>query len=286
MGLSKYRVTGGKGFELAKFDTGPGDKPLFAKEERLDVLATNVELIRALQDKLYAEGKASVLVIFQGMDGAGKDGVIRNVIRVNPQGVKIHSFKQPSRKELAHDFLWRAVKCLPELGMMGVFNRSYYEDVLIVAVRELYKHLNVLDRCKDENTIKRRFEQIRNFEKHLWESGTIVIKVFLHLSRDEQRKRFLSRIDEDSKNWKFTRSDMAERELWTEYQEAFEAAIKNTSTEKAPWWVVPADSKKYARAVVSEILLKALEKIDPHYPPVTDEHKKELQECRKVLLES
>jgi len=277
-------VTSGKKFKLDNFETVPGRNPIYEKKERANILRDNRDKIRAYQSRLYADSKAGLLIIFQGMDGGGKDSAIRNVIGVNPQGVYVHSFKQPSSEELRHDFLWRAVKVLPERGMIAVFNRSYYEDVLIVKVHELYKNLNILDRCKGDGTIERRYLQIKNFEDYLWESGILTVKLFLHLSKDEQRKRFLKRIDREDKNWKFSDSDMKERNFWCAYQAAFEAAIAATSTQRNPWWIVPADNKEYTHAVISEIILETLKEIKPQYPSVTEKQRLILMESKKTLI--
>jgi len=283
MSIDKYKIADNKQFKLENYSTNPGKEPLYTKEERKEVLERNKEEIRAYQDKLYADGRAGLLIIFQGIDGGGKDSAIRDVIGVNPQGVMVHSFKQPSSMELRHDYLWRAVKVLPERGMIAVFNRSYYEDVLVVKVHELYKNLNILDRCKDDDTITRRYRQIRNFEDYLWENGIITVKIFLNLSKDEQCKRFLKRIDREDKNWKFSDSDLKERGHWEDYQEAFEQSIAETATVRNPWWIVPADNKKYTHAVISEIILNALKEIDPHYPVVTEEQKYILKQSREIL---
>jgi len=285
MSIKKYKVTSGKGFELKAFETKPGDSPVFAKDEWLEVLEANKLELRALQSKLYADGRAGVLILFQGMDGGGKDSAIKHVIGVNPQGVQVSSFKQPSKKELAHDYLWRYARELPERGMIGIFNRSYYEDVLVVKVHELYKNLNILDRCKGNDTIAKRYKHLRDFEAYLWDNGIITIKIFLNLSKDEQRKRFIKRIDREDKNWKFSDSDLKERGFWYDYRRAFEEAIIETSTKANPWWVVPADNKKYARAVISQIIKEQLEAIEPMYPIVSDEQKTMLQESRVLLVD-
>ena len=283
MGIEMYRTADDKNFKLADYSTGPGKTPLYEKNERAKVLEDNREQMRAYQDKLYADGRAALLIIFQGIDGGGKDSAIRDVIGVNPQGVMVHSFKQPSSMELRHDYLWRAVNVLPERGMIAVFNRSYYEDVLIVKVRELYKSLNILDRCKDGGTIERRYAQIKNFEDYMWDNGIITVKFFLHLSKDEQRKRFLKRIDREEKNWKFSESDITEREYWDMYQDAFEKAIAATATKNNPWWIIPADNKAYSHAVISDVILGAFKEIDPRYPVVTDAQKQMLKESREIL---
>ena len=283
MDISKYKVTSGEGFKLEDFQTKPGKDSLWGKSERIEVLERNKQEIRSYQSKLYADGRAGVLILFQGMDGGGKDSAIQNVIGVKPQGVVVNSFKEPSKKELSHDYLWRYARALPERGMMGVFNRSYYEDVLIVRVHELYKNLNILDRCKDAHTIDRRYRHIRNFEEYLWDNGILTVKIFLNLSKDEQRRRFIGRIDREDKNWKFSDSDLKERGFWYAYRDAFEAAIAKTSTEENPWWIVPADNKKYARALISQLILEKMKEINPVYPAVSEDQKKMLRESRKLL---
>jgi len=285
MSVKKYKVTTGKDFELKKYETGPGEAPIFAKSDWLGILETNKEELRALQSKLYADGRAGVLILFQGMDGGGKDSAIKHVIGVNPQGVKVNSFKQPTKKELSHDYLWRYARELPERGMIGIFNRSYYEDVLVVKVHELYKNLNILERCKGDKTIEKRYKHLRDFEAYLWDNGILTIKIFLNLSKDEQRKRFIKRIDREDKNWKFSDSDLKERGFWYDYRKAFEEAIKETSTKQNPWWVVPADNKKYARAVISQIIMEQLAAIEPMYPVVSEEQKQMLQESRALLVD-
>jgi len=285
MSVEKYRVSSGDKFKLKKYETAPGDTPVFAKDSWLQVLEENREKIRASQSKLYADGRAGVLILFQGMDGGGKDSAIKHVIGVNPQGVMVSSFKQPSRKELAHDYLWRYAKAVPERGMIGIFNRSYYEEVLVVKVHGLYKNLNILERCKNDDAIAKRYKHIRDFEEYLWDTGIITVKIFLNLSKDEQRKRLIKRIDREDKNWKFSDGDLKERGFWDEYRDAFEQAIAQTSSESAPWWVVPADDKKYARAVISRIIAERLREINPAYPKVSDAQKELLQESKKLLVD-
>ena len=285
MVINKYKVSSGKGFDLDNYSTDPGPNPVYEKKDREDVLKLNREAIRTYQSRLYADGKAGILIIMQGMDGGGKDSAIRNVIGVNPQGVKVYNFRQPSSRELAHDYLWRVVPALPERGMIAIFNRSYYEDVLIVKVHELYKNLNILERCKGGDTIAKRYAQINNFEDYLWDNGILTIKIFLHLSKDEQRKRFLKRIDREDKNWKFSDNDLRERAYWDRYQEAYNAAIISTSTDNNPWWIVPADKKDYTHALISEIILEKLKEINPHYPPVTDEQRRVLTASRNTLVD-
>ena len=282
MDIEKYRAADVKDLKLSDYYTAPG-KERYKKADLEDVLEKNKAEIRAYQSKLYADGKAGLLIVFQGIDGGGKDSAIANVIGVNPQGVMVHSFKAPSAEELRHDYLWRIAKVLPERGMIAVFNRSHYEDVLVVKVHSLYKGLNILERCKDDETIARRYKHIKNFEDYIWENGIITVKIFLNLSKEEQRKRFLKRIDREDKNWKFSDADLKERAYWDHYQDAFEQAIAATATANNPWWIVPADKKLYAHAVISEIVLKTLRDIGPRYPIVTDAQKETLSRNRDIL---
>lgn len=252
-------------------------------------MAKNIQRISELQDKLYAEGREGVVLMIQAMDAAGKDGTIKHVFTgINPAGVKVANFKSPTSRELAHDYLWRCISELPERGTIGVFNRSYYEDVLIVRVLDLWKGYKWPARCCDmpkEEFFDRRYRQIRDFETYLTENGYRVIKVFLNVSKEEQSRRFLSRIDEQSKNWKFSAGDLKTSSKWDEYMEAFEAAISGTSTPGAPWLLVPADQKWVARYLVSEALLKTLEQIDPQYPEMSDEDREAMDACRIQLVE-
>ena len=285
MDIKKYKVTGPEGSDLSGFPERCIKNEVSKKELRAKT-RENTEKLSGLQDMLYAEGKVGVLIIFQAMDAAGKDSAIKHVMSgVNPQGVNVHSFKQPSKEELAHDYLWRAVKVLPERGKIAIFNRSYYEDVLVVKVHKLYEKQTLPERCKAEDTIEKRYKQIKDFEDYLWENGIVTIKFFLHLSKTEQRKRFLKRIDRKDKNWKFSQGDLAEREYWDEYQAAYQAAIRETATEKNPWYIVPADKKEYTRAVISEVLLDVMSGIDPRYPTVSEEQEAELLECKRRLTE-
>jgi len=283
--INKYKVTGKKGFDLDDFDTK--DKGGFISVGDVQSAITqNVKKISALQAKLYAEGKVALLIIFQAMDAAGKDGAIKHVMSgINPQGVHVYSFKQPSAEELSHDYLWRAAKVLPERGKIAIFNRSYYEDVLIVKVHKLYEKLNLPDFCKNENTIENRYRQIRNFEDYLWENGIVTVKFFLHMSEETQRKRFLQRIDKKDKNWKFSEADINERGFWNDYQQAYKAAIEATATKNNPWYVVPADKKLYTRVVVSEILLDIMKTIDPQFPKISQEQENALTVYRQRLTE-
>jgi len=250
------------------------------------IVEQNIAELADLQAKLYAEGKYGLLIVFQALDAAGKDSAIKHVMSgVNPQGVDVFSFKQPSAEELSHDYLWRAAKVLPARGKIAIFNRSYYEDVLVVKVHKLYEKQNLPDCVKAKDIIKRRYEQICHFENYLWENGIVTAKFFLHLSKEEQRKRFMKRIDQKEKNWKFSDADIRERAYWDDYQDAYHAAISATATKRNPWYVIPADKKWYSRAVISETLLGVLKEIDPKYPTVSAEQEAELAECKRKLKE-
>jgi PPK2 family polyphosphate:nucleotide phosphotransferase len=252
-------------------------------QERLE---EHVEELSSLQRLHYASNRYALLLIFQGMDAAGKDGAIRHVMSgVNPQGCEVFSFKQPSAEELEHDFLWRTTCRLPERGRIGIFNRSYYEEVLIVRVHpEILRSQELPEELRDEKDIwKERYCSIVNLEEHLHRNGTRIIKFFLHLSKDEQRKRFLERIDEPDKNWKFSLSDSHERKYWKDYMEAYEACLNATSTHHAPWYVVPADDKENARLIVSQIVLDALNELKMAYPKTTAKRRRELNVIRKQL---
>ncbi len=255
------------------------------KAEAREHVAQNVERLSDLQEKLYAQDSYGVLILFQAMDAAGKDGVIRHVMSgVNPQGCHITSFKSPSSEELDHDYLWRAHKALPERGMIGIFNRSYYEEVLVVKVHEEFLAKQKLPPdTRDEKIWKRRYEDINNFEEYLVQNGILVLKFFLNLSHKEQKKRFLSRIDEPEKNWKFSLADFKERSYWDQYQDAFEDMLNHTSTPIAPWFVIPADNKWFSRLAVSEVICTALERLDLKYPTVSEQRKKELNQIRQEL---
>jgi PPK2 family polyphosphate:nucleotide phosphotransferase len=248
------------------------------------LLAAHVKSLDELQARLWAADRQAVLLVLQGMDAAGKDGVIRHVMTgLNPEGCSVTAFKQPSQEELRHDFLWRAAKALPERGLIGIFNRSYYEEVLIVRVHGELLDAEGLDPDKAKGLWAQRYRSIRHFESHLRRNDTKVVKVFLHLSKDEQRKRFLARIDEPAKNWKLSTADVTERQYWDRYQGAYAACLSATSTRHAPWWVVPADDKVSARLIVSQILLNTLEDINPKWPKSTPAHRAELQDVRKQL---
>jgi len=256
------------------------------KKEAVKDLEKNVERLRELQDVLYAQDEQSLLIVFQAMDAAGKDGAIEHVMSgVNPQGCHVVSFKQPSDEELSHDFLWRCAKNTPERGKIGIFNRSHYEEVLVVRVHpQILQSQHLSDEIKnDKNIWKKRFKQIRNFESNLAANGTRILKFFLNVSKDEQKQRFLSRIAEEEKNWKFSMGDVKERAHWDEYMAAYTEAIENTSTDEAPWYIIPADKKWFTRLAVSEVMVRAMESMDLNYPVVTEEHKIELAEAKKML---
>jgi PPK2 family polyphosphate:nucleotide phosphotransferase len=255
-------------------------------KEYQKLLGEHVEELSALQRLHYASNRYALLLIFQGMDAAGKDGAIRHVMSgVNPQGCQVFSFKQPSADELEHDFLWRTTRCLPERGRIGIFNRSYYEEVLVVRVHpEILRSQGLSEELRDEKTIwEERYRSIVDLESHLYRNGTRTLKVFLHLSREEQRKRFLERIDEPDKNWKFSLADIHERKYWKDYVKAYEACLSATSTDHAPWYAVPADDKENARLIVSQIVLDALNELKMAYPKTTGKRRRELKSIRKLL---
>jgi PPK2 family polyphosphate:nucleotide phosphotransferase len=257
-----------------------------SKDQYQKVLEEHVAQLSSLQRLHYASNRYAVLLIFQAMDAAGKDGAIRHVMSgVNPQGCQVFSFKHPSPAELQHDFLWRTTRDLPERGRIGIFNRSYYEEVLIVRVHpEILRTEGIPDAPDDEKAIWRdRYRSIVDLERHLHLNGTRIVKFYLHLSKEEQRKRFLARIDEPEKNWKFSLADIAERKYWKQYMKAYEECIGATSTREAPWYVVPADDKENARLIVSQIILDTLEGLEMSYPKTTDERRQELLEIRKQL---
>ena len=256
------------------------------KEEYERLLADHVDKLSTLQRLHYASGRHALLLIFQGMDAAGKDGAIRHVMSgVNPEGCEVYSFKQPSAEELKHDFLWRTTCRLPERGRIGIFNRSYYEEVLVVRVHpEVLRNQDLPAKTRgDKHLWKERYRSIADLEKHLHRNGTKVVKIFLHLSKDEQRRRFLARIDEADKNWEFSLADIHERDYWKRYTKAFEACLTATSTHHAPWYVVPADDKDTARLIVSQIVVDALGSLHPAYPKTTAKRRRELAAIRKLL---
>lgn len=284
-----YRVTNGKKFRLK--DVDPGDTQDLTSEDKprsKEALQTGVEALAELQDILYAQDRWSVLLIFQAMDAAGKDGTIKHVMSgVNPQGCQVSSFKGPSSLDLDHDYLWRCIKELPERGRIGIFNRSYYEETLAVRVHpEFLATQKLPEECVTKHIWDERFQDIRAFERYLHRNGTIVLKFFLHVSKDEQKKRFLERLDLPEKNWKFSATDAKSRGFWDEYMKAYEETIRETATEDSPWYVVPADNKWFTRMVVAAAVIDALASLNLQYPKVSAAKKKELAEARKLLAAS
>ena len=279
-----YRVDDGAKFRLKDFD--PGDTgDLKSKKHAEKELQRGVEQLSELQNKLYAQNRWAVLVIFQAMDAAGKDGAIKHVMSgVNPQGCEVYSFKQPSTEELDHDFLWRSSKCVPELGKIGIFNRSYYEEVLVTRVhKELLEREHIPPSLITRDLWKERFADINAHERYLTRNGIVIRKFFLNLSKKEQRKRFLERLEEPAKNWKFSAADISERGLWRDYMSAYEEMIQNTATAYAPWYAVPADNKWYTRLVVASAIVHALEELNLKYPKVDEAKRKELKAARIAL---
>jgi PPK2 family polyphosphate:nucleotide phosphotransferase len=282
-----FRVTKGKDFRLK--DVDPDDTLDFTKEEHKpaakEALALGVAALADLQDKLYAQDKWAVLLIFQAMDAAGKDGAIKHVMSgLNPQGCQVYSFKSPSAEDLDHDYLWRCMKCLPNRGHIGIFNRSYYEEVLVVRVHpEFLAKQKLPPKLVGKNIWNDRFEDIRNFEQYLTRNGVVVRKFFLHVSKKEQKRRFLERIDDPLKNWKFSSNDANERDFWNDYMEAYEEMIQETATKHAPWYVVPADNKWFTRVVVAAAVIEALANLDLTYPQVGQDKLKELATAKDKL---
>ena len=285
MKTEKFLAVEGKKVDLKKHETDFTDGFTDKKEAARD-LEKNVAALAELQDKLYAQNVHSLLIIFQAMDAAGKDSAIKHVMSgVNPQGCQVTAFKAPSAEELDHDYLWRCQKALPERGRIGIFNRSHYEEVLVVRVHQgILQGQQLPDAIKNDKDIwKKRYEHIRDWENHLAENGTHVIKFFLNVSKDEQKKRFLERINEPEKNWKFSAGDAKERAVWDEYMKAYEDAISATSTKQSPWYIIPADKKWFTRLAVSEIIVKRLEAMGLAYPTVTEARMAELVESKAIL---
>jgi PPK2 family polyphosphate:nucleotide phosphotransferase len=282
-----FRVEDGRKFRLK--DVDPGDTLHFKSDDKpavKEALANGIEVLRELQDKLYAQDQWAVLLIFQALDAAGKDGAIKHVMSgVNPQGCEVFSFKAPSAEELDHDYLWRCIKCLPERGRIGIFNRSYYEETTAVRVHPEFLQGQKLPKKLVTNKIwDQRFKDISNFEHYVTRNGTVVRKFFLHLSRGEQKKRFLARLDRPDKNWKFSVNDAKERGFWNDYMRAYEDTIRNTATAYAPWYVVPADNKWFTRVVVAAAVIETLASLDLAYPEVGKEKRKELNVARQALM--
>ena len=283
--IKKFRVDEGEKVALKDWPTivSPACK---SKQQYREIMARHTAELSSQQNRLYAANSYGLLVIFQGMDAAGKDGAISHVMSgINPQGCEVFSFKQPSAEELQHDFLWRAACRLPQRGRIGIFNRSYYEEVLVVRVHpEILRAQHLPHKLLDEKTIwEQRFRSIVEFERHLHRNGTRVVKIFLHLSKEEQRKRFLARLEEPRKNWKFSLADIQERQYWKLYMDAYEKCLTATSNHNAPWYVVPADDKENARVIVSEILLNEFKGLDLSYPKADAKRLRELKEIRKQL---
>jgi PPK2 family polyphosphate:nucleotide phosphotransferase len=284
MNTKKFLIPPDRKLNLSKIKT---DQTLGinSKKESLKLLKKNIEQMIDLQVKLYAQDKYSLLIIFQAMDAAGKDGTIKHVMSgLNPQGTQVFSFKQPSKEELDHGYLWRINKALPERGRIGIFNRSHYEEVLVVRVHNLVKHQKIPEKFNNKKIWKQRYQQINDFEKYLYENGIVIIKFFLHVSKEEQKKRFLKRIEDPAKNWKFSMGDIEERKYWNNYQKAYQEAISATSKKHAPWYVIPADKKWFMRIAVSEIIVKEMKKLKPQFPKLSKEQLSELGEARRILL--
>ena len=281
----RFTITKGRKFRLS--DVDPGDTGgIDSKEHAATLLAEGVARLQGLQEKLYAQGQWAVLLIFQAMDAAGKDSIIKHVMSgVNPQGCQVFSFKAPSSEDLAHDFLWRTTRCLPERGRIGIFNRSYYEEVLVVRVHpELLTKQRLPAAVVSKRIWRERFDDINTFERHLRSSGIAVCKFFLHVSKDRQKERFLERLDKPEKNWKFSTGDVAERKLWDQYMRAYEDMIRHTSTADAPWHVVPADHKWFTQLVVAATVVDALTGLDLKFPTVDLAKRRELAAVRRALM--
>jgi PPK2 family polyphosphate:nucleotide phosphotransferase len=284
-----FRITDGKKFRLKKID--PRETLDFSDDEKPqaeEALAQGVELLRKLQDKLYAQDRWAVLIVFQAMDAAGKDGAIKHVMSgVNPQGCEVSSFKAPSAEELDHDFLWRCARRVPERGRIGIFNRSYYEETLVVRVHPEYLSGQKLPpKIKTKDLWKQRFKDIANFERHLTHNGTMVLKFFLHISKEEQRQRFLKRIEDPDKNWKFSLKDVEERQHWDQYMDAYEDTIRHTASKFAPWYVVPADNKWFTRLVVASAIVENLNALDLEYPTLGKEELQALEKAKQALMQT
>lgn len=283
MNTKQFTITSGKGFGFS--DIGPDFTN--GKEKGADVdlrIEENIKEMARLQDILYAYNKYGILIILQAMDAAGKDGTIKHLMTgLNPQGVHVKSFKSPSSEELDHDYLWRSHQHLPERGNMAIFNRSYYEDVVVVKVHKLLGSENIPEGLLRKDVWKERYRQLCDFEKYMYENGIIVVKFFLHISKEEQRKRLLERLDTPEKYWKFSSSDLNERQYWSQYQDAYEDMICNTATEYAPWHIIPADHKWFSRLLISEILKETMEKLPIKYPPMSDADKSALEGYKEQL---
>ena len=281
----RFRIDRPESFRLASFDPADTGGLDLDKDDAREVLAQDTKRLGELQERLYADGHRALLIVLQGMDTAGKDGIIEHAMSgLNPLGCTVHSFKAPSKAELAHDFLWRTAICVPERGHIGIFNRSHYEEVLVVRVHpELLARQKLPSKLVGKNIWNERFEDIRGFEQHLARSGVAVLKFFLHISKEEQRRRLLARLDDPAKRWKFELGDIAERALWDKYMAAYEDMVRATSRPEAPWYVVPADNKWFARLVVARAMIETLEGIDPQFPRVEGAALEELRKVRAAL---
>ena len=289
--LDSLRVQPQQKVSLKKYFLTDYDHKSMSKEEGEQLLAEGIQNLSLMQDKLYAHNRHSILIVLQAMDAAGKDGAIKHVMSgLNPQGVKVTSFKTPSKEELDHDYIWRHYKALPGRGEIGIFNRSHYENVLVTRVHPEYilsENLPGIDKPEDITPAfwEKRFKQINRFEKNLAQNGTLILKFFLHVSKKEQKKRFLERIDDPSKNWKFSSADVEERQFWNQYMEAYEDMLSATSKEFAPWFVLPADDKWFTRLCLAAIISREFDKLDPTYPIVSDAEKAQLQMMREKLMQ-
>jgi len=280
-----YRVAKGERFRLKDYDTSNIGE-VKNKEQSEKIIENRAGLLSSLQEKLYAQDRWALLLVLQGMDAAGKDGVIKHVMSgVNPQGCNVHAFKAPSPEELNHDYLWRAHRCVPERGMIGIFNRSYYEEVLVVRVHPTLLQAEKLpDPLITKHISEQRYEDINAFEHYLTHNGVVIRKFFLHISKKEQKKRFLERLEDSKKNWKFSMADAKERGYWNDYQEAYEEMIQNTAAKHSPWYIVPADNKWYTQLIVASAIITTLEELDLSFPDVDKEKKEELERVRESLL--
>jgi len=284
MKSERLRVPANKKIKLADYDPG-NTGPFRSKEEAAEKLAADIARLEELQDRLYAQSERGLLIVLQGIDAAGKDGTVKHVMSgVNPSGCQVTSFKVPSQEELAHDYLWRYVRALPRRGHIGIFNRSYYEEVLVVRVHpELLANEPLVAGKKSADIWSQRYREINHFERYLVDNGFVVLKFFLHLSKVEQKKRFLERLDAKGKNWKFSPNDVREREFWDEYAAAYEEMLSHTSSDDAPWYVIPADHKWFSRVAVADVIVSTLDGMDLGYPKLTPDQRKQLAQARKQL---
>lgn len=283
MDTSKYRIKPRQKVSMKELPT-KRPKQADKQEATSTLMPENLNAMAALQERLYAENRSALLVVIQAMDAAGKDGAIKHVMSgLNPQGVQVVSFKQPSSEELDHDYLWRIGRALPRRGEIGIFNRSHYEEVIVARVHNLVTRQQIPPELVKKDIWQERYRQINDFEQYLSENGLRIVKLFLHVSRDEQRDRLLERIRDTEKNWKFSSGDVAERKHWDTYMQAYEDVLENTSTERAPWYFIPADSKWFARYLISEIVKEQLQALDPQYPTLSPDEQATLEECRQIL---